>query len=803
MIIPKKIKLSIEALESKIARSMAERQINRPYFAEDEIIQTYEMIRSVWMDRSSVLAASNAANISKTIYYEKEEQFVQHGLAGLFPDFDENIDLCDLEELVLLVKKSRPKLSITGIHRIAEALPTTKKHTSIETISAILESHGLSPSCGPDDFVFWSKIQRALTEKNRELNVPTKSNRDRNNKRETFFDDSDPAHVRLELLRDLFYDSQAKSRDICLRYNVSHTSYYRLIEEYRVLGPWAVLSAPSYGKDLTSAELQLQVILHKCKHPSSSPQNIVDHYKLKCSRFVVNRVLKRWQLTNKLTPVALDQHLDLPTESSEKDFPKSIIPAMHLLPEDQLLKSRKINRHFLLISKKMEKHPFHICDPGPLLLAPLINDLGIVQSFETHGPERLRGRDLSNLALLNIFRILGGYRRINHLSDNKDRSVAFASGIGMFGTTSRFYEKTIDFKFSNLQAMRNDLVARAKELGLIEGMKIAFDFHFKEFYGKHSQQKGIGKGPDKSGNLVPGFRPHIAWDVATNAIISIAYYQGAIRSSTIIRQFCEQNVFPIFDPKAIQEIFMDSEYTKEGDYMYFKESIGKNGDLYVCLKQNKQIKKLISPLLENAHQWSDHGESDEVNAIDTYLPHTQLPIKIVVLRNKEKKDEVRCFGTTNMTISKTDLLQKYRCRWTVENGIKDLTQSYYLDETYGQDPEKVEFDYYCIMVARLAFEYFLKEMGEKFLRKPDGSRYTLNTVRNMIFEKRNCTLSRNSEGQYVLTVLDTGLPEWDLAIQDWLDRWNKNGKNKVLWWKNAGLQFELKNQYSDISGSDE
>ncbi len=146
----------------------------------------------------------------------------------------------------------------------------------------------------------------------------------------------------------------------------------------------------------------------------------------------------------------------------------------------------------------MEKHQIHICDPGPLILAPFVNSLGIVQSFETHGPERLRGEELTNLALLNVFRILAGYRRISHLSDNKDKSVAFASGVGMYGSTSRFYGKTVDFKFSDLQAMRNDLVARAKELGLIEGIKITFDFHFKEFYGRHAQQEGLGKGPTRA-----------------------------------------------------------------------------------------------------------------------------------------------------------------------------------------------------------------------------------------------------------------------------------------------------------------
>jgi len=106
---------------------------------------------------------------------------------------------------------------------------------------------------------------------------------------------------------------------------------------------------------------------------------------------------------------------------------------------------------------------------------------------------RLRGKELSNLALLNVFRILGGYRRINHLSNNRDRSVAFASGVGLFGTRSRYYQDTLEFNFEQLHSLRCDLVSRAKELGLIEGMKIAFDFHFKKFFGEHSKGKRTGQ----------------------------------------------------------------------------------------------------------------------------------------------------------------------------------------------------------------------------------------------------------------------------------------------------------------------
>jgi hypothetical protein len=61
-------------------------------------------------------------------------------------------------------------------------------------------------------------------------------------------------------------------------------------------------------------------------------------------------------------------------------------------------------------------------------------------------------------------------------------------------------------------------------------------FHLKEFYGNHCKEKQTGKGPDIAGNMVPGFRPHVARDLATNVIINIAYFQGAARAPRIIQQ---------------------------------------------------------------------------------------------------------------------------------------------------------------------------------------------------------------------------------------------------------------------------
>ena len=337
---------------------------------------------------------------------------------------------------------------------------------------------------------------------------------------------------------------------------------------------------------------------------------------------------------------------------------------------------------------------------------------------------------------------------------------------------------------------------KAKELGLIEGIAIGFDFHFKEFYGRHSEEKQIGKGPDKSGDLVPGFRPHVAWDLATNAIINIAYYQGGIRSPRIIRGFCEQNIFTVLDPSAIKEIYMDSEYTKEGDLDYFKQVKCKNGDVFICLKKNRQIKKLIEPALNESRGWKHHDTHDERKSIQVVLPNTKLPLTIVVLRDRETKDHIRCFGSTNTSLPSQDILKKYRYGWIIENGLKDLVYSYFADEIFGTDPEKIEFEFYCIMVARLAYEYFLKELGGEFLNKPDGNKCILSTMRNLLFERRNCTIEQDSSGNILLTFLDAGETALETRLLTLFSKLTKHERNKVLWWKNRGIVPQFRNQYN-------
>ena len=587
MILSLKARQYFQMLQSKVIQGLTKSITGRPYFLEDDpFMKNYEMIRMVWHDGVSIKKACSTFSLSRTQFYEKEKRFTKHGVAGLFPKIYGIACTQKMENLITLINEARPSLSQQAMLRIAEALPPTRNEANLDCISEILASHGISVSSQKIDKQFWSRIQRTLMELGR-LTTGLRNGRNNAQRKKSFFRDDDLPHKRLELLRELAYDPSIEIKTACLRFGIAPANYYRLVKEYHLYGPWAIISANQPGKDIMNSDTELSIILKKLQYPAWSAQMVLDALTLRCSRYTVNRVFQRWEITDKKrTPIALDQYWQ--KESDRKEL-KLVNSAYRLISEESLLACRRINRPFELICKKMQTHAYHFCDPGPFILAPFLNDLGIVQAMEIYGPPKLRGKEISSIALLNIFRILSGYRRINHLNNSRDRSVAFASGLGMFGSRSRYYDDTLRFKFDQLNSLRHDLIIRAKELKIVEGKKIAFDFHFKEFYGCHSKEKGIGKGPAKSGDLVPGFRPHVAWDLAANTILSMTYFHGGKRAGGILEQYCEQQIFPLFDPKAIREIYMDSEYTKEAFLQYFKQVHCPNGDVYLCLKKNKQI----------------------------------------------------------------------------------------------------------------------------------------------------------------------------------------------------------------------
>jgi hypothetical protein len=69
-------------------------------------------------------------------------------------------------------------------------------------------------------------------------------------------------------------------------------------------------------------------------------------------------------------------------------------------------------------------------------------------------------------------------------------------------------------------------------------------------------------------------------------------------------------------------------------------------------------------------------------------------------------------------------------------------------------------------------------------------------MRNILFEKRNCTIEQDHSGNLILTLLDwqhKGTTEDQVAKM--LLSLSEKGKNKVLWWNNRGIFLRARNQY--------
>ncbi|MFQ5853549.1 MAG: transposase, partial [Candidatus Binatia bacterium] len=325
----------------------------------------------------------------------------------------------------------------------------------------------------------------------------------------------------------------------------------------------------------------------------------------------------------------------------------------------------KVNRAFADFLNYLFPHRIPVSNPGAIIMAPFLDQLGVVEALHTYGPETYRTTEITNDILVNILRIIAGFPTIHDFTLNSDRSVAIGAGLLRRPRKSLFYESLDQLRFDHLQKLRNDAARRAKELGIIEGREIAIDYHCDPSDSRFPQDKALSKSPDKNGDLVYAHRPQILWDSSTHSIINIAYCEGRSRAPSALYKFCEENLFKIIDPAAIDEIYADSEYTGEKQLVYLITC--SNTHVTMCLKQNKKIKRWKEETLKTA-QWHPYEEKFRLAGRDYVLPETGKSFRFVVKQNMET-NETRCFGSTHIDLSPTKILDSYHLRWTVETGL--------------------------------------------------------------------------------------------------------------------------------------
>jgi hypothetical protein len=778
----------------KIRAAMAKSNSFLPFGYEDEsFFKSYEALYQLWVKRQAQKKIAQSFHITKATLKRWEDRFVYHGVIGLLPQLSYVRADTQLEKLVILIKSCRPHESASLALRLAKALAISG--ASLELIRRIQRCYGYGQRLDEKDVQYFHGLQHVLSSV--AIRMRTKSCvRNRAQREKTFFNfDQDPFQQRIELFKTLSQCRKNRQiRPILKRFGIHPNRYYTLKDRYMMYGVWGLVDLVQTTKmgEKISRELELQIIEQRLMDPSLSANKIIKKLDLKCSKANVQKIYTRWQLSRFKKPVSIRGVVSQPiVKRIEKKAAHTALSAKARFPDLIKTARLKVNRSFSRFIQCLAHRKIAISNPGAIIAAPFLDQLGVVESLHTYGPQAFRSAEITNNIIVNVMRIIVGFPSIHDYTMNSDRSVAVGSGLSLNPGKSRFYDSFDELRFEHLQSLRNDASCRAKELNVIEGKEIAVDYHCDPSDSRFPADKSFSKSPDKNGDLVYAHRPQILWDSIANTIINIAYCEGRSRAPSALFKFCEENLFKIIDPDVITEIYADSEYTGERQLIYLM--IRSEADITMCLKQNPKIKKWKEQTIKKSH-WQDYGEDYRIASLDFTLAETGKPFRFIVKQNKETQ-ETRCFGSTHTDYSPIKILDSYHIRWPVETGIKDLIENYFLNKPTGTSPEKVETHYYCVMLARLTIDYFRSVLWAPQWRSPEDWQCVLSTIRTSIFSNQNCQLSLDDSGDFLLTYLDGDRHGIKKKLAEMFRQRKDTGLNQVSWWGNRGVQVDVKNQF--------
>jgi len=778
----------------KIRAAMAKSNSYVPFAYKDEpFFKSYEALYQLWVKRRSQKKVAQALRIGKDTLKRWEDRFLCYGTIGLLPKLsDVHIDP-QLERLVILIKSCRQHESASLALRLAEALEIPG--ASLELIRHIQRCYGYGQRLDKKDVQYYHGLQHALSSV--VIHMSKKSFvRNKRDRGASFYDfDHDPFQQRIELFRTLSQcERNRQIRPVLKRFGVHPNRYYSLKDRYMMYGVWGLIDLVQTTKigEKISPELELQIIEDRLMDPLLSANKIIKKLDLKCSKANVQKIYTRWKLSRFKRSVSIRGVVSQPIPKDIQKKESDIEPSARARFPDLIKTARlKVNRSFSRFVRCLAHRKVAVSNPGAIIAAPFLDQLGVVEALHTYGPEAFRSSEITNNIIVNVMRIIAGFPSIHDYTMNTDRSVAVGSGLSLNPGKSRFYDSFDELRFEHLQRLRNDASCRARELGVIEGKEIAVDYHCDPSDSRFPGDKSFSKSPDKKGDMVYAHRPQILWDSITNTIINIAYCEGRSRTPSALYKFCEENLFKIIDPDVITEIYADSEYTGEKQLIYLM--IRSEADITMCLKQNPKIKKWKEQTIKKGH-WEDYGEDYRIASQDFTLAETGKAFRFIVKQNKET-DETRCFGSTHIDYSPRKILDSYHIRWPVETGIKDLIENYFLNKPLGTSPEKVEAHYYCVMLARLTIDYFKSVLCIPQWHSPEDWECVLSTIRTSIFSNQNCELSVDDSGDFLITYLDGDRRGVKKRLAELLKKRKKAGLNKVSWWGYRGVQIQVKNQY--------
>jgi hypothetical protein len=357
--------------------------------------------------------------------------------------------------------------------------------------------------------------------------------------------------------------------------------------------------------------------------------------------------------------------------------------------------------------------------------------------------------------LINVGRIFYGIPNYHRACKHEEPSLSFFSHLvklPCIDTLIKTLGVITQEQIVNLQAW---VLGRVKEIGLVRGRRIIFDFHQIDLDVIFSKLRQFGKGPSSKKKICyNGFRPHIAWDAETGSLIVAEFRKGSARGTSTVKRFVNDFLMKQFKDQ-FQEVYIDSEYTGKDVWSFILDSdCGMGAELTACLKQNGFVRKYRDQFLmqhkEDSNFWC-YWDDKHVYTNNTFglqwessllqdKTATQFKLNCVVKKNIET-GKLRCFGSSKKSISSKEILTNYSTRWLIENGIKDLVISFFLDKCPStEDPHQANIHFFIVSICKHIYRMVQRD-AEDFLTNGDKTIKSLDTMREYLFRQGNAKVT--------------------------------------------------------------
>jgi hypothetical protein len=485
-------------------------------------------------------------------------------------------------------------------------------------------------------------------------------------------------------------------------------------------------------------------------------------------------------------------------DHQEDEGDKTVLRSTHVPP-------RYVEEKFWELLRGIEHHPVSLSAPGLPMLWAYIEELGLLpllHQMQLTVPAGKEHYSWFDVLLFDIGRRFIGISTLSAACESAPPELAWFAHLYAPPCNDTILDGLTRISEKQVVQLRKWLVNRLAELGLGTGKRIAFDFHQIDLDVLRSRLREFGKGPSPKKKLCcTGFRPHVAWDVENNTLLAAEFRKSSARGTTTVRRFTTDYIVPVFQ-HLFETVYIDSEYTGKDVWNFILDAkSGMGAELTACLKQNRLVKKARDRFLvnnEGRHGFWAYYDDDHCYTIDTF-PITwkyasssgeeqELQLNCVVKRNTNN-GRLRCFGSSKKGRNSAEILRDYSSRWVIENGIKDLIQSYFMDRCPGTRPHAVDVHFLVTTICRTLYRMIERDLAESVCN-PDGTRKTLDRMRDMLFRHGAATL-RKEDNRLMISCLTSYRVKHTKMLNQWISKITQryNGGLNIL--GGLSLQYEL------------